>query len=417
MSCRPCGPASDQPPRGRTHSTQAPDQASPLLRSSLPFPPAKQGIKMIDIGINLCDQQYRGMNRGRQQRPGDLPVMLQRGWDAGVDRAYATAGSLRDLLTSLRICVDEPRLMTTAGVHPSSSKDAVAARPDMRSGKPETYEGLFPGHYDVSLLAPYARIEQESGHARMNNYFRALDALLAADQEQMAHSLANGLPAHRKIIAVGECGLDYDRLRHTTKNIQKDVFMRHFDLSEKYRLPMFLHSRNSCDDFLSIMKQNLHRVPGGGVVHSFTGSWEEAKQLIELGLFLGVNGCSLKTEDNLQTVRRIPLELLLLETDGPWCMIRRSHAGYHLIRSHYPQTRPESATHPLSVVRDRVELVHMNPVLEVVTAIRHPDGPEAYQLLSDEEKDAAERALAHQVFLNTLRLFHPEEYATHASAQ
>ena len=74
-----------------------------------------------------------------------------------------------------------------------------------------------------------------------------------------------------------------------------DVFERHFALAEKFSLPMYFHSRATNGDFVKIIKKNRHRFRKG-VVHSFTGDSAELKQLIDLDLFISVNGCSLKTE-------------------------------------------------------------------------------------------------------------------------
>jgi TatD DNase family protein len=87
----------------------------------------------------------------------------------------------------------------------------------------------------------------------------------------------------------------------------------HFDLAEKYKLPMYLHSRNCKEDFLKILKENRHKF-STGVVHSYTGDLEELNELINLGLYIGVNGCSFKTEENLKIVKQIPLDRIMIET-------------------------------------------------------------------------------------------------------
>lgn len=130
-----------------------------------------------------------------------------------------------------------------------------------------------------------------------------------------------------KIVAIGECGLDYDRLHFCPADVQKKYFERQLDLVVKYQLPLFLHCRNSFEDFYDIIQRNLSKITNGGVVHSFDGTIEEAKKLIELGFYIGINGCSLKTAEQLKVVAEIPNERILVETDCPWCAIRPSHAG------------------------------------------------------------------------------------------
>jgi TatD DNase family protein len=74
-------------------------------------------------------------------------------------------------------------------------------------------------------------------------------------------------------------------------------------------------------------------------VHSFTGSGEEAQQLLELHpkIFIGINGCSLKTEDNCAAMASVPLQRLMIETDAPWCDLRATHAS-----AKYVETRREA---------------------------------------------------------------------------
>lgn len=94
---------------------------------------------------------------------------------------------------------------------------------------------------------------------------------------------------------------------------------------------MFLHMRAAADDFERLLRPRLDKLPKKGLVHSFTGTLEEMQSLVSLGLDVGVNGCSLKTEENLAVVKEIPLERLQIETDGPWCEIRPSHASHKLL--------------------------------------------------------------------------------------
>lgn len=73
------------------------------------------------------------------------------------------------------------------------------------------------------------------------------------------------------------------------------------------------------------------QLPNRGVVHSFTGSMSEMEELVMRGWHIGINGCSLKSDANCEVVRAVPLHCLHLETDGPWCEIRPSHAGSRVL--------------------------------------------------------------------------------------
>lgn len=119
-------------------------------------------------------------------------------------------------------------------------------------------------------------------------------------------------------VAFGEIGLDYDRLFLSKKEPQLKYFEAQLDLAVEIGLPLFLHSRAASEDFERLLAPRLDRLPKGGLVHSFTGTMEEMQRLVALGLDIGVNGCSMKTEENLEVVKAIPLERLQIETDGPW---------------------------------------------------------------------------------------------------
>jgi len=128
-------------------------------------------------------------------------------------------------------------------------------------------------------------------------------------------------------VAFGEIGLDYDRLFLTAKEPQLKYFEAQLDIAIDVQLPLFLHSRAASEDFEKILTAKLEKLPKRGLVHSFTGTAEEMKRLVDLGFDIGVNGCSMKTDENIEVVKQIPLERLQIETDGPWCEMRPSHAS------------------------------------------------------------------------------------------
>ena len=84
-------------------------------------------------------------------------------------------------------------------------------------------------------------------------------------------------------------------------------------MAKATKKPLFLHCRNAYEDFGQILKRH-HSELHGGVVHSFTGTAEEAKVFTDIGYFIGINGCSLKTQENIDAMCSIPTEFLMIET-------------------------------------------------------------------------------------------------------
>uniref|UniRef100_A0A1B6E1P5 Deoxyribonuclease TATDN1 n=2 Tax=Clastoptera arizonana TaxID=38151 RepID=A0A1B6E1P5_9HEMI len=187
-----------------------------------------------------------------------------------------------------------------------------------------------------------------------DKYFQALYDLAASDKE--------------KVVAIGECGLDYDRVQFCTKEVQQKYFEKQLKLSELLKLPLFLHCRNACSDLVKILTLN-HCNFYGGVVHSFDGTAEELKVLLDLGYYIGINGCSLKTSDNLAVVKLIPRDKILIETDSPWCEVRPSHAGSCYIKSTFPAVKKEK-WHSNNMVKSRNEPAMIVQVLEILSAVR-----------------------------------------------
>ncbi len=116
-------------------------------------------------------------------------------------------------------------------------------------------------------------------------------------------------------VAIGECGLDFfvDALDPTQ---QRHYFQAQLELAREFQLPLVVHARRAVDEVIL----RIRRVGGlRGVVHSFSGSPEQARQLWELGFLLGIGGPATYPRANRlrSLVAQMPLEFLLLETDAP----------------------------------------------------------------------------------------------------
>ena len=140
--------------------------------------------------------------------------------------------------------------------------------------------------------------------------------------------------------AYGEIGLDYDRLFLTPKEQQLKYFEAQLEIAVEVQLPLFLHSRAASEDFERLLSAKLSQLPKKGLVHSFTGTMEEMERLVALGLDIGINGCSMKTEENLEVVKAVPLERLQIETDGPWV-----RSSMFIAPSHHQSFGPRSGFH------------------------------------------------------------------------
>jgi len=123
------------------------------------------------------------------------------------------------------------------------------------------------------------------------------------------------LAASPKVIAVGECGLDYYRLEAETKKIQEEAFVAQIELANKLSKPLMLHIRDAYDDALALIKAHA-RVRGD--VHFFAGEWEVAKKFIDLGFTLSFTGVITFTNDYDEIVANTPIDMLLTETDAPY---------------------------------------------------------------------------------------------------
>lgn len=220
---------------------------------------------------------------------------------------------------------------TTAGIHPCSSAIFSTS-----SEHQDTDGHTMPCDPDPTKPIPE---DEEPDRERTLK--------IISDLQKLIEDARRDTPG--ALVAFGEFGLDYDRLHYCSKKVQLHSFAAQLDLvlAMKPQLPLFLHSRAAHQDFVSLLKQKfgdgLEKLEKGGVVHSFTGTAAEMQELMELGLYIGTNGCSFKTADNCDVVKAIHLDRLMLETDGPWCEVRPSHEGWKYLMEPKPPSS-ESTT-------------------------------------------------------------------------
>jgi TatD DNase family protein len=123
---------------------------------------------------------------------------------------------------------------------------------------------------------------------------------------------------NKKVVAIGETGLDYFRLKGDL-SWQRDRFRTHIRAAIMSNLPLIIHTRNAQDDTINIMKEEGANA-ATGVMHCFTESYEMAKKAIDLGFYISFSGIvTFKNAEALrETVKKIPIENILIETDSPY---------------------------------------------------------------------------------------------------
>jgi len=232
-------------------------------------------MQFIDIGANMLDERFTdGKYRGTYHHEPDLDKIMERAVQVGITRLILTAGTVQE------------------------SREAVQ--------KAREWNKLYPEIHFTCTVGVHPTRCQQVFEAKNADPDALLKELLEIAQDGMKDKI---------VVAVGELGLDYDRLKFCPKYVQRKYFLRQLqEVAKPTGLPLFLHNRAVGHDLFNILSENRD-LWTGGVVHSFTDSAELGKEFIEkLDLYIGLNGCSLKTEESLEVVKQLPLERLMLET-------------------------------------------------------------------------------------------------------
>ncbi|MCL2761933.1 MAG: TatD family hydrolase [Treponema sp.] len=217
---------------------------------------------LIDIGVNVLNSAFDH----------DREEVLAAAWAAGVQTLIITGSSIAGSAAAAAFAQSivppaRPNCFATAGVHPHNAKDWDAAAPAQLR--------------ELVLSAPAA------------------------------------------IVAIGECGLDYNR-NFSPPEAQRTSFEEQLAIAAQLGKPVFLHERDAFDDFSSILKQYRTSLPGA-VVHCFTGGQAELEAYLAMDCYIGITGwvCDERRGSHLiPLLRQIPADRLLLETDAPYLLPR-----------------------------------------------------------------------------------------------
>ncbi len=228
----------------------------------------------------------------------DRDAVIARCADFNVTRVLIPGTTVQTSLSAVKLAESHPNLFAAIGIHPTDALEWTDETKD--------------------ALREIALSPRSDGFSRPSRNTKGLKPLL-----------------RRKIIAIGEIGLDYywDRAPH---DVQKSVLEEQLSLAEELKLPVVLHLREKGDategdcalDLLKTLKKwhaslrsssNL-LVKYPGVLHSFSGTREIAEEAIKLGFMIGVTGpiTFKKMSQRREMIASIPLEKILIETDSPF---------------------------------------------------------------------------------------------------
>ncbi|HSB10723.1 MAG TPA: TatD family hydrolase [Blastocatellia bacterium] len=133
------------------------------------------------------------------------------------------------------------------------------------------------------------------------------------------HAKLQDLSQHPKVIAWGEIGLDY-HYDNSPREVQREAFRKQLRMAREHQLPISIHTREAEADTLAIIDEEWKGSELGGVIHCFTGTGSFADAAVERGFLISFSGVITfkNAEDLRETVRRMPVDKLLIETDSPF---------------------------------------------------------------------------------------------------
>jgi len=184
--------------------------------------------------------------------------------------------------------------------------------------------GLHPSHAIPMKIDKNELVIDNKGNISEAETFNGKFELLLKEPFDFAQGrpfdFAQGRP---KVVAIGECGLDYSYLKDFSekdqikyKKAQEEEFRKQIQVAKKYNLPLSLHVRDLYEKVLIILEEEKYK--GKAVFHFFTGKANQAQKILERGFYLGFSGIITYSETMNNVIKDAPLEKILIETDAPY---------------------------------------------------------------------------------------------------
>lgn len=216
----------------------------------------------------------------------------------------------------IRRALDARIWMINVGTQKDTSQDAIDVA--HKYGGVFATAGLHPIHTEKSF-----HDEQELGiimkEEDNQSTFQPPQGFVSRG-EDFDYEYYKKLAEDPKVVAIGECGLDYYRLTEDTKQKQAEVFIKQIELAYDIKKPLMIHCREAFGDLISILKSKIVNLksPNPGVIHFFSGTIEDAKKLTDLGFSFSFGGVVTFARAYEKLIKFIPLDRIVLETDAPY---------------------------------------------------------------------------------------------------
>jgi TatD DNase family protein len=213
----------------------------------------------------------------------------------------------------IKECLKKDFYMINVGTNFFTSQKAIEIAQNYKEGIYASV-GLHPINFDTGLTR--MRIDNSETDEKENPF-----------EVEFNYEEYKKIALDKKVVAIGEIGLDYYWKPKTKikiekfKEFQNVLFRQQVKLAKELDLPIIIHCRMAHDDLIAILKYltTIYGPEFKGVIHCFTGTWKQAESYMRMGFHIGFNGIIFKfNQDDI--IKKIPLEKVLLETDCPYLL-------------------------------------------------------------------------------------------------